>query len=153
MSEQPAPIPPQVLAAAGLLLVASLVAAGVGRVTGVGRQAIPEAAVVRTMELRFGDAPDGGVIVTGANGEPVTQLDPGTNGFIRGVMRSLVRSRRLDRVQDDPPFRLTLWADNRLTIGDPATGESIELTGFGRDNRAAFARLLATNSTLAAGGP
>ena len=152
MSEQPSPIPPKVLIATGLLLTATLVLTAVSRITGVGRLKTPDADVVRTTEVRFRDAPNGAVIVTHGDGRPLTELAPGTNGFIRGVVRSLARARRLDRIKEDPAFRITLWSDHRLTLSDPATQQSIDVTGFGRDNRAAFARLLATNATHAVGG-
>ena len=149
MSAEPSPIPPRVLAAAGALLAVSLVLTAVSRYTGIGRLETPKASAVRTIDVRFSDTSEGGIIVTHADGRTLATLAAGTNGFIRGVVRSLVRVRRLDRVKVDPPFRLTQWSDHRLTIDDPATGESVELTGFGRDNRAAFARLLAGNATLA----
>ncbi len=153
MSEQPAPIPRPVLLATGALLLSTLVLAGVARYTGVGRVGTPDASAVRTVALRFADADDGGVVIRRADdGKQIAKLAPGTNGFIRGVMRSLVRARRLDRVKADPPFQLTQWSDHRLTINDPATGQSVDVTGFGRDNRAAFARLLAVNATMSWGG-
>ena len=152
MSEHPSPIPPRALKAAGLLIVMSLALAAFGRFTGIGKLEAPDADVVRAVDLRFNDANDGGIVVMHADGRHLTTLAPRTNGFIRGVMRSLVRARRLDRVESDPPFRLTLWSDSRLTIADPATGQSVDVTGFGRDNRAAFAHLLATNATLTTGG-
>ena len=153
MSEEMSPIPRPVLIATGALLASSLVLAGVGSYTGIGRVGTPDADPVRSVALRFTDADDGGVIVRRADDDvQIAKLAPGTNGFIRGVMRSLVRARRLDRIQTDPPFQLTQWSDHRLTIEDPATGESVDVTGFGQDNRAAFARLLAVNATMRTGG-
>ena len=146
MSE-PSPIPPGALMAAGALIAVTLILAAVGRVTGIGTLRTPDADVVRTIELRFLDSEDGGVTVLHADDERVlARLAPGTNGFIRGVMRSLVRARRIDHIEADPPFRLTLWSDHRLTLSDPATGQSLDLSGFGQDNRAAFAKLLAVNA-------
>ena len=151
MSEQLPPIPRPALIGAGVVIAASLAFAAVGRLTGIGKLDNPTAAAVRTLDVRFSDLNNGGIAVRHADGRPLTNLAPGTNGFIRGVVRSLARTRRLGKTQDDPPFRLTQWSDHRLTIDDPATGQSIELTGFGRDNRAAFARLLVTNATMAEG--
>ena len=151
MSDADTPIPPKVLAATGILLAVIMILAIVGRFTGIGQSKLPTGEVVRTMQLRFADANDGAVIVTRPDGQSVARLEPGSNGFVRGVVRSLVRARRLDRIEADPPFRLTQWSSRRLTIDDPATGLSIDVTGFGRDNHAAFARLLAANATMAAG--
>ncbi len=149
MSEELAPIPRKVLIAAGLLIASTFVIAGIGRYTQLGASRRPAATVVRSVDLRFLDAEDGGVEVTYADGRPLTRLEPGTNGFIRGVLRSLARARRHQRVEVDPPFRLALWSDHRITIDDPATGRSVDVSGFGRDNSGAFARLLAANATLA----
>lgn len=152
MSDHSSPIPQPVLIAAGAMLALTLALVALSRTTGVGQLADPGGEPVRAIDLRFQDDADGGVTVLRASdGHPITHLPRGSNGFIRGVLRSLTRIRRLDRVADDPPFRLTLWSDTRLTLSDPATAQSIDLTGFGKDNRAAFARLLARNSTLAEG--
>lgn len=151
MSEESSPIPPKVLIAAGLLLAVTMALVAFGRITGIGKLKTPVADAVRSVEIRFHDTPDGGISVTYGDGRPLTELAAGTNGFIRGVMRSLARARRLDRIEVDPPFRLTLWSDHRLTIEDPATSQSLDLSGFGQDNLTAFARLLATNATKTPG--
>ena len=151
MSEPASPIPPQALIAAGLLIGAALLYAGFGRQAGLGQAPPSGASAVRSVELRFHDAQDGGVVISDQHGREVERLAPQTNGFIRGVVRSLVRARRQDRVEADPPFRLTQWSDHRLTLEDPATGQSIDISGFGKDNRGAFARLLASGATLAVG--
>ncbi len=46
------------------------------------------------------------------------------------------------RVGEDAPVTLARHQNGRLTITDPATGWSVELTAFGSDNEAAFAALL-----------
>ncbi|MEL7372228.1 MAG: photosynthetic complex assembly protein PuhC, partial [Myxococcota bacterium] len=146
-------IPPKALAAAGLLIVFSLVTAAIGSFTGLGKLETPRTEAVRTLELRFDDAKDGGVLVLRTDRSVITKLAPGTNGFTRGVVRSLVRHRRMGRVDADPPFQLVLWADHRLTLTDPATAQTIDLSGFGRDNVQAFARLLDDKATAASLGP
>ena len=44
-------------------------------------------------------------------------------------------------------FRLTRWADGRLSIEDPTTRESYELEAFGSTNEAVFARFLPEPAT------
>ena len=103
----------------------------------------PEAKVVQSRELRFKDRSDGGVSVyEGGTDRIVDVLAPGTNGFVRGVMRAFARERRREDVGPQPPFLLTRWSDGRLSIEDVATRERIELIAFGQTNFAAFARLL-----------
>jgi putative photosynthetic complex assembly protein len=100
-------------------------------------------APVESRELRFEDRDDGAVAVyEAADGATVDVLAPGTNGFVRGVMRGLARERKRQEIGQQPPFRLTRWADGRLTLDDTATGRRIELAAFGPTNTGAFARLL-----------
>jgi putative photosynthetic complex assembly protein len=76
----------------------------------------------------------------------VALLAPGTNGFIRGVLRGLARERRQHNVGAEPPFRLTRWDNGHLSLEDPQTGRRIELGSFGPTNAEAFSRLLARGS-------
>jgi putative photosynthetic complex assembly protein len=54
----------------------------------------------------------------------------------------LDRARTVARVSRDAPVTLARHQNGRLTITDPETGWSVELTAFGSDNEAAFAALL-----------
>ena len=81
-----------------------------------------------------------------ASGRVVDAISPGTNGFLRGVLRGLARERKLQSIGTEPPFRLTRWDDGRLSLEDPATRQRIELASFGPTNAAAFARLLRDRS-------
>jgi putative photosynthetic complex assembly protein len=128
---------------AGALVGLSLLATGFARVSGIGTTAAPDANVVQSRVLRFEDRSDGGVAVyEGETSRIVDVLAPGTNGFVRGVMRGFARWRRREDVGSEPPFLLTRWSDGRLSIEDVATHERIELVAFGQTNFAAFARLL-----------
>jgi putative photosynthetic complex assembly protein len=99
---------------------------------------------VHARDLHFLDAPDGAVrIVEAGSGRQVHVIAPGAeNGFVRGVMRGLARDRRMREIGAEPPFRITLWSDNELTLTDLATGREIDLNAFGRSNREAFLVLL-----------
>jgi len=95
-------------------------------------------------DLRFADRMDGAVVVTDAqSGEEIEVVSPGTEGFVRGAMRGLVRDRRRTGFGAEPPFRLSVWDDGRLTLQDTANGNTMELHAFGRTNAEAFLRLLA----------
>jgi putative photosynthetic complex assembly protein len=83
------------------------------------------------------DAKDGGL---------VELMTPGTNGFVRIVMRRLARDRMNLGIGAQTPFELTRWEDGRLTISDPETGHRTELVGFGTTNVEAFAKLLLAGS-------
>ena len=97
----------------------------------------------RTVDLRFFDRPDGSVSVRNADdSSSVAQLAPGTNGFIRGVMRGLAHDRLRRGIGAQPPFVLQQWSGGRLTLTDQATGRVIDLDAFGITNKADFVALL-----------
>ena len=98
---------------------------------------------VAKRSLFFSDTRDGAVLVEdGTTREQIARIEPGTGGFIRSTMRSLVHVRMRKGIGPDTPFELTRWDDGGLTLSDPTTGETRELMGFGATNRAAFAVLL-----------
>jgi putative photosynthetic complex assembly protein len=113
--------------------------------TGLGLRLTPESSPVEQRTLLFEDQPAGETIVRDADtGRIVALLEADGDGFIRGVLRGLTRTRATMRVEGEEVFLLTLWEDGRLSIADPATGERFDLNSFGRDNLNAFARLLAS---------
>ena len=99
-------------------------------------------AIERQRLLRFADRDDGAVLVTDASDNSPVSTITGQNGFLRGTLSGLVRIRRNEEIGAGPPFRLTLYANHRLVLDDPATGKTIELEAFGPTNEAVFARLL-----------
>lgn len=131
-------IPRGVLIGAGVLVVSSLLLVSVARITGYGPAKPPVSAVVAGYELRFEDRADGAVLIYTGD-RLVDTLRPGTNGFVRGVLRGLVRERRAEHIGPTPPFRLTRWADGRLSLDDPSTGRHVDLEVFGPTNAGAFA--------------
>jgi putative photosynthetic complex assembly protein len=143
----PAQFPRAALIGAAALICFSLVTAAVGRLSGAGVSHVPEANPVRSIELRFEDRPDGAVAVYEAGqGRTVAVLPPGTNGFVRGVMRGMARERRQHDVGMQAPFRVTSWDNGALSLEDPTTGRRIELEAFGPTNFEVFARLLTDGS-------
>ncbi|MBI1186151.1 MAG: hypothetical protein GC206_02290 [Alphaproteobacteria bacterium] len=138
------PFPRAALFGAGALVALSIAAAAWVRPSDAAATAAMQADVTRSAQLRFADATDGAVIVSDARtARVVARLAPGTNGFVRGVMRGMARDRRARGIGDETPFSLRELSDGRLLLRDGATGREITLHAFGADNRAAFARLLA----------
>ena len=72
----------------------------------------------------------------------VATLQPGTGGFVRGVMRGLAHERKVRGIGAAAPFRLSEWQGGRLDLEDTATGRHIDLEAFGTTNRDAFLQLL-----------
>ena len=138
-------------AAGGVVGITLLVVFGVRLGVLPARPTAPElraehhVGIVKSADFVFADRADGALIANDARtGKPALVLEPGSNsGFIRGVMRGLMRERQLHEVSRYGAVTITQWADGALTLKDPSTGRIIELGSFGHTNRAAFAQLLA----------
>lgn len=122
----------------------------------VPKQSVPAEAraaagitVAQARTLKFFDEPDGTVRVEdGATGEVLNRFGEGEGGFIRATVRSLVHQRRIRDIGPAVPFTLTEWKNGNLTLSDPETGRSVEVSSFGPDNRAVYQNLLpATEAT------
>lgn len=137
-------IPRGVLWAAALMITLSLgLTVGV-RLYRLSRPAEPPPAVVEFIDLRFEDRPGGAIAILDATtGREVSQVAANSsNGFIRGVLRGMFRTRKLESVGNTESFRLARTADGRLSLVDPQTGRRVDLASFGPTNTAAFAQLL-----------
>lgn len=126
----------------GSAVAASLALAVAGRLTATDAPA-ETGTPVATRDLRFEDGPAGTVLIRNAQTNVTIDTLTGENGFIRGTLRGLARTRRAEGVGDGPPFRLSAYADGRLTLTDMANQRRIELEAFGSENRVVFDRLLA----------
>lgn len=136
-------VPRLPLAAMAALVVVSLLGVTIVRLTGQGGSHQPDAVTVAERALRFEDQQDGSVAVLDARtGARLNTVAPGTNGFLRSTMRSLVRERKRQGLGPDMPFQLLARADGRLTLLDPGTGRRIDLESFGPTNSAVFLGLL-----------
>ncbi len=141
------PFPTAALWGAALLIVAAIGLTVVARDRGMGRIERPESAAVEVVDVRFEDRPDGAIVAFRTDADERVEIGrfaSGTGGFVRGVLRGLARERKLESLDRAGSFRLTRWADGRLSIEDPRTGRYVELGAFGADNSAVFAELLAS---------
>jgi putative photosynthetic complex assembly protein len=146
------PFPKLMLVLAGVLVGTALSVVSVARIAGlppaaspIAERAAAKVAAVASRDLRFTDEADNSVrIVDVSSGAVAGVVAAGAEtGFIRGVMRGLARDRHLRKLGTDAAaFRLTAWANGQLSLTDLATGRTIELTGFGDTNVAAFRALL-----------
>jgi putative photosynthetic complex assembly protein len=139
--------PRSALFAAGSAIAFSIALAAVGRMTGAANSE-PSAEPVIDRQLLFRDMPNGGVAVFDAKDPraPIDTFASETNGFLRATMRGLARQRLRQSEGAETPFRLTEWADGRLTLTDPVTGRRVEMEAFGITNESVFARLLTARS-------
>jgi len=135
-------LPRGALLGAAALIGLTMIGATISRLYGLSATPPPPAAVIESRDLRFADRGDGAVVVTDARTGAEHVVAPGTNGFLRGVMRGLAQERLRQGIDGTPPFRLTRWSDGRLSLSDPVTHRDVYLEAFGPTNAAAFAVLL-----------
>ncbi|PPQ27836.1 photosynthetic complex assembly protein PuhC [Rhodopila globiformis] len=137
-------LPRPALIAAGVVIALTITGAAVSRLSGFAHSDVPTAAPVMSRDLLFRDRADGAILVFDAHdmSAPIKVVAPETNGFLRGAMRGLAQQRIRQDADRDIPFRLTEWADSRLTLEDPTTHRSLELEAFGKTNEAVFLHLL-----------
>lgn len=132
---------PWPIAAMGALVVLCLAAVTAWQLM-VGSPATPaEAPQAWQRALHFEDRPDGSVAVLEAASRTEVRRYAGEQGFLRGTLRVLAHARARRGLGPDQPFVLTGYANGRLTLSDPATGERIHLESFGPSNVAVFALL------------
>jgi putative photosynthetic complex assembly protein len=132
---------PLYLVGAGLASMLLLVAAI--RYTEIGTSYVSTAAPQNERALRFEDRADGSLAVVDASTAAVVEvLAPGTNGFVRGALRGLVRERKRSAIGAEVPFVLAAREDGRLTLDDPTTNRQIDLKSFGATNAAVFEKML-----------
>ncbi|MFN3231228.1 MAG: photosynthetic complex assembly protein PuhC [Alphaproteobacteria bacterium] len=135
--------PKRILYGVAVLVLVAFTAAVVGRQYDIGAMRTPEGVPVASRDINFVDKPDGSVEVYQIPDDTLIEvLEPGSDNFIRVVMRGFVRERKRNGIGRETPFSLSRWEDGRLMLLDPATGRQVMLNAFGKTNIAAFARLL-----------
>lgn len=141
----PQTVPRSALIGAAALICATLGLAAGGRSARLAERALAaERPAIEAVDVRFEDRPGGAVaMLDAATGREAGAVAPGTNGFIRGVLRGMFRTRKLESLGREAPFRLARGADGRLSLEDPQTGRRVDLDSFGPTNSAAFGDLLA----------
>lgn len=94
----------------------------------------------RTIQI-FGEM-DGSAVVMFADGAPDIVLSAEEGGFVSGMTRALGHERGLSGIPATEPVRLVRHSDGRLSLIDDLTGWEAQIIGFGKDNTAAFERLM-----------
>ena len=132
------------------LVVITIASVAVQRLTSLPAPS-PVAAlpVMETRLLTFEDATDGSVIIRDAKDHALVAIaEPGTNGFLRGTLRGLMRTRSRESIDLLAPFRLSKLSNGALTLVDETDGVTLELDAFGHTNADTFRAFL----TKAEGG-
>ena len=133
-------IPKGLLLAMGLFALSGLAIASYASLTGGPRAGVPAASEpIRERQLILEGNSAQSVTVRAADGSLLIDLPHG--GFVTVVQNAVSTARHRHGVDQSLPVRLVEYANHRLVLEDPATGESFELYAFGSDNKAAFERL------------
>ena len=137
------PLPPFALFGVAALIGFALIAVASYTLMHEPRAPDNSSSAIKIRDLRFVDLGAGEVAVQDwPGGDRVATLAPGSENFIRGVLRGLARERRSIGIGDAEPFRISRFADGHLTLEDRATGRILFLDAFGPTNAGAFAQLL-----------
>lgn len=138
-------IPKPVLMACGALLLFAVTIVALSRLFGSGGVWEPVGLPMQSREVRFEDKTKGVIaVVDHHTGAAIEDVHPGVDGFVRVALRGLARERRLTGSSTATPFRISRFADGRLTLTDLGTGRHIDLNAFGAANAAPFARFLSS---------
>jgi putative photosynthetic complex assembly protein len=114
----------------------------------------PDAPATEVLDVRFEDRSSGSLAVIDATSSRVVEeIAPGTGGFVRGVLRGMFRTRKLEAIDRSAVFRLSRGATGRLSLDDLASGRHVDLESFGPTNTAAFAHLLGEHNELVRTSP
>ena len=132
--------PRPALIGGAIVMLATVALAATGHRYVGGEAEAPEGRPIAERMLVFSDMPDRGVGVF-ENGKEVTEFT-GEQGFLRGVLRGLNRTRKVNGLPGDAPFQLAAYPGGRLILADPATHVTLDLAAYGPTNAEVFARLL-----------
>lgn len=135
-------IPRRLVIALFSMAIATILLAAFAVLTDRPRVGVPQEAPVVAERSIVIDGSGNAILVTdAATGEIVLNL--GNGGFISVVNDGLERARLVNRIAENPPVRLALYENSRLSLSDPATGWQTEISSFGPANVRVWMNLLA----------
>lgn len=125
------------------LMAASLAIVSFAVLTDQPLRGVPnESPIVAERAITLEGTRTTGIRVLDAAGAEIAFSQADRAGFIDVIWVAISRERKVQGVTGNPDMRLVRRANGHTAIIDPATDWSIELIGYGKDNIAAFARLL-----------
>ncbi|MEM6728955.1 MAG: photosynthetic complex assembly protein PuhC [Pseudomonadota bacterium] len=107
----------------------------------VGVPDAPPVVAERTIFMAPGER-RGSYVVTDEGGATLVTSTDTRAGFVGAIGQAVERRRQITRSDQSAPLTLVRRDTGRIDIIDDASGLSIELHGYGRDNVAVFAGLL-----------
>ena len=129
---------------AGGMVIAALLAVSVARFNGYSpTQTLGTTEVAQSRLLRFDSDAQGVAVIDATTGAVITHTS--AEGFIPGVLRGLNRMRQTEQAKASDAYRLERLSNGQLLLVDTASGVSLDLAAYGRDNAASFLRFLQTS--------
>lgn len=137
------PVPGLILTGVAGLMGFAMLAVMIGREERIGITEMPPARVIKTVDIRADDHPDGSITIRDDHtGDLIFTVEPGQDNFIRATLRGFGQSRLRSGLTREQPFRLTRFDDGSLQLDDAQTGRKVNLGAFGPANAQAFARVM-----------
>ena len=108
----------------------------------VGVADAPPIVAERSVLLTPDPTQRGGFRITDLDGNVLVTSSDARAGFVGVIGQALTRKRRIERVTGVEPLRVVQRDTGRIDIIDDASGLTVELMSYGKDNIAVFANLL-----------
>ena len=125
------------------LMAASLLLVGVARFTGRPvTSVVAHSDIVQEISVTLQGSRSEGVGVYDESGAQLAHSTDAKKGFIDVIWVAVTRERLVQNLSSDAPLRVVRRENGHVGILDDTTGWKIELIGYGKDNVAAFAKLL-----------
>lgn len=138
------PLPKPIVAGGAALMVATVTFCAFGHATGIGRTVEPAPVAVVSRDLVFTENDDKTLTVRDADrgGQVVKDFDPEDAGFIRALVRGMLRNRTRYGEPAVGAFRVSLARDGGVWLQDLGTHQNVDLRAFGPTQVQAFAQFV-----------
>lgn len=136
-------VPKTLVRAMFALMIAATALVGYATVTDRPVLAVaPHSDIIRELSITLEGSRSTGVAVLDENGLKIAHSTENKRGFIDVIWVTVMRERLIHDVPSNAPLRVVRRENGHVAILDDTTGWKIELIGYGKDNVAAFAKLL-----------
>lgn len=116
---------------AGLLVIVAMV--GMHRLSGADETGASKPVLASAQFYLSGDQRSGATL-RDADQDIVAQFQPGEGGLIETMGTVIQRQRKRHQVDDVQPIIARLHGPRQLSLFDPATGQSYNMSSYGDDN-------------------
>ena len=136
-------VPPFVARAMFALMIAAVGLVAYAKITDKPLVAVvAQTPVAQSLDVIITGDKSGIYTVTSLDGALLARSSDELAGFLGVMGRVIDRERLVAGVMGTPPLQIVQRQNGNVAILDPSTGMTTELIGYGRDNLAAFAKLL-----------